>query len=84
MAIYIISRDGVGDGSGLIIKSSLNCILLCTDARVNYFGTYVRVKEGTADKMWVDYTRGRQAFFFVNPVDLEAGVVLLPPGLVGL
>lgn len=28
MAVYIISRDGVGDGSGLIIKSSFNCILL--------------------------------------------------------
>ena len=24
MAVYIISRDGVGDGSGLIIKSSFN------------------------------------------------------------
>lgn len=28
MTVYIISRDGVGDGSGLIIKSSFNCILL--------------------------------------------------------
>lgn len=28
MAVYTISRDGVGDGSGLIIKSSFNCILL--------------------------------------------------------
>lgn len=28
MAVYIISRDGAGDGSGLIIKSSFNCILL--------------------------------------------------------
>lgn len=28
MPVYIISRDGVGDGSGLIIKSSFNCILL--------------------------------------------------------
>lgn len=28
MAVYTISRDGVGDGSGLIIKSIFNCILL--------------------------------------------------------
>lgn len=28
MAIYIISRDRAGDGSGLIIKSNFNCILL--------------------------------------------------------
>lgn len=28
MAVYIISRDAAGDGSGLIIKSSFNCILL--------------------------------------------------------
>lgn len=28
MVVYIISRDGAGDGSGLIIKSSFNCILL--------------------------------------------------------
>lgn len=27
MAVYIISGDGVGDGYGLIIKSSFNCIL---------------------------------------------------------
>lgn len=28
MAVYIISRDAAADGSGLIIKSSFNCILL--------------------------------------------------------
>ncbi len=75
MAVYIISRDGVGDGSGLIIKSSFNCILLHYNdvselARLPLcVSVCVCVSEGGRE-MWAEYTWVHQASLSVTPADL--------------
>lgn len=81
MAVYIISRDGVGDGSGLIIKSSFNCILL----HYNDVSELARLPlslcacvcawERGGRELWADYTRGHQASLSATPADLETGTL---------
>lgn len=88
MAVYIISRDRVGDGSGLIIKSSFNCILLHYNdvselARLSLFlYICVRVRGGGGSVASVHLG----IFVCFTPADLvklagNLGCCLLLPGL---
>lgn len=76
MADYIMSRDGVGDGSGLIIKSSFNCILphyhdVTESARLplslHTVCVHVCVSEGVELEMWGVQTLGHWGFISRYP-----------------
>lgn len=74
MAVYIISRDGAGDGSGLIIKSSFNCILL----HYNDVTKLARLSlSPSLCVLYIPCMRGRVTFwghraplYVLNPADL--------------
>ena len=80
MAIYIISRDGVGDGSGLIIRSSFNCILphyndvsVLARLPLSLYTVYVsKMGGGSEIEMWGVYTR---VDLFLTPTDFETGTL---------
>ena len=86
MAVYTISRDGVGDGSGLIIKSIFNCILLHHND-VNELASLPHSEGGGGGQCW-RRTLGDIFVFFTTADDwnLRTGtgsvlLFLLLPGL---